>query len=38
MTVKKPEIEMINTDILVIGGYQFSIDFSFHREKQQISF
>ncbi len=38
MTETNPEIEMINTDILVIGGYQFSIDFSFHREKQQISF
>ena len=38
MTVKNPEIEMLKTDILVIGGDQFSIDFSFHREKQQISF
>jgi len=38
MAETNPEIEMINTDILVIGGYQFSIDFSFHREKHQISF
>ena len=31
MTETNPEIEMINTDILVIGGDQFSIDFSLHR-------
>ena len=31
MTETNPEIEMINTDILVIGGDHFSIDFSFHR-------
>lgn len=31
MTETNPEIEMINTDILVIGDDQFFIDFSFHR-------
>jgi len=31
MTETNPEIEMINTDILVIGHDQFSIHFSFHR-------
>ena len=31
MTEANPEIERINTDIPVIGGDQFSIDFSFHR-------